>query len=281
MIKSLERLIGQKIISNEPVSGGSIADAQKISTEGGEYFAKLSKEPGSQFIEEAAGLRAFSALGTEMRVPRVHYANEHFLVLEWIETKEPEQKFWPSFGRTLAQMHKVPQDEFGFEMNNHIGTTPQTNPRRAHKEISWDEYFLDFRLRPMLNHRSLSVDGLLQAEIQKTMPRIKELLAAVKEPPSLVHGDLWGGNFLCDLEDRPLLIDPAPYRGHREVDLALSELFGGFAPGFYAAYKKEWPLADGYEERRTVYNLYHLLNHWIMFGAASYREQTLAAIRSI
>lgn len=289
MIKSLERILGHKILSANPVSGGSIADSQKITTSAAVYFAKISKEPTSQFREEAAGLRAlaeavdprFSKGGPALRIPAVHHADDHFLVLEWIDNQEPAGAFWKSFGTALAKLHKISQDQYGFESNNHIGTTPQTNPQRAHKEISWGEYFIEYRLKPMLAHQNLSVESLLQIQFQKTLPKIREALSAVKEPPSLVHGDLWGGNFLCDMEGRPVLIDPAVYRGHREVDLAMSELFGGFAPEFYMAYKKEFPLSAGYDGRRGIYNLYHLFNHWIIFGAASYRDKTMAALAKI
>ncbi len=282
MIASLERILGEKIESAAPVSGGDIADSQRIITAGGtQYFAKMSKTSTNSYIEEAAGLRALAEIAGGLRIPLVHQATEHFLVLEWIETKNPSRAFWETFGTELARFHKVAQDEFGFEIDNHLGTTPQTNPRRAHKEISWGEYFAEYRLKPLLAHKTLSVEFLLQAEFQKALPKIQEILRQVKEPPSLVHGDLWGGNFLCDLSDRPVLIDPAPYRGHREVDLAMTELFGGFAPGFYGAYEREFPRRPGYESRRTVYNLYHLLNHWLMFGAASYGAQTMAALRSL
>lgn len=280
MIKSLERILGQKILSATPVAGGNIADSQKISTSSGNCFVKISREPTTKFREEAKGLRALAETGT-FRIPSVQHADEHFLVLEWIESKEPEGNFWRTFGETLARLHKISHDHFGFETNNHIGSTPQTNPLRSHKEISWTEYFIEFRLRPLLSHQSLSVETLLQLDFQKALARIRETLRAVKEPPSLVHGDLWGGNFICDQDNRPVLIDPAPYQGHREVDLAMSELFGGFGQEFYASYDKTFPRLSGYEDRRQVYNLYHLLNHWIIFGAASYRDRAMTALKNL
>lgn len=279
MLKSLERILGHKILSATPVAGGSIADSQRVQISVGEFFVKISKEPTSRFREEAVGLRVIAETAS-VRVPSVHHADDHFLVLEWIEEQEPKPDFWKNFGTTLARLHVAFQDHFGFETNNHIGTTPQTNPLRSDKEISWAEYFIEYRLKTMLAHHNLSVDSLLQIEFQKALPRIREVLSAVKEPPSLVHGDLWGGNFLSDQQGRPVLFDPAPYRGHREVDLAMSELFGGFAPEFYTAYKKEFPLQPGYEARRSIYNLYHLFNHWIIFGASSYRDKTLNLLKS-
>jgi fructosamine-3-kinase len=269
MIKSLERALGRKILS---------AEGHRLKTSADELFFKSSQEPTSSFREEVLGLRA---LGEAVRVPGVVYADEHFLVLEWIGSTEPSAAFWSGLAAALVKLHKISGEDFGFETNNHLGLNAQTNPRRHHKEISWAEYFIEFRLKAMLTHRNLSAESLLQIEFQKALPRIREVLAPVKEKPSLVHGDLWGGNFMCAQDGEPVLIDPAPYYGHREVDLAMTELFGGFAPPFYSAYKREFPLQPGYENRRTVYNLYHLLNHWIIFGAASYREKTMAALRNI
>jgi fructosamine-3-kinase len=292
MIKSLERILGYKVLSTAPVSGGNISDSQKVVTSQGQYFVKISKEGVSQFREEAAGLRALAEAEkliaepddgryVPLRVPSVFHADDHFLVLEWIDTKEPNDVFWENFGIALARLHHISGDHFGFETNNHIGSTPQTNPRREYREISWGEYFIEYRLLPMITHSNLSVVTLLQLEFQKALPRIRKTLSSVKEKPCLVHGDLWGGNFMCDTDGRAVLVDPAPYYGHREVDLAMTELFGGFDPKFYEAYRNEYPLPADYEKRRAIYNLYHLLNHWIIFGAASYRERTMTALKNI
>jgi len=276
-MKPLERILGQEILSSTPVSGGCIANSQRINTASGNYFCKISSSSIPLFLEEAAGLEALRQLEA-IRIPKVIHSDDHHLVLEWIETQSPRNGFWKNFGRQLAAMHARPQTEFGFSMDNHIGTTPQANPQRSPKEISWAEYFLEHRLKPLLSHKALSVDSLLQVQFQKATGRIHEVLSVVTEPPSLVHGDLWSGNFICDQDNQPVLIDPAPYRGHREVDLAMSELFGGFAPEFYSAYQAEFPLIPGYESRRPIYNLYHLLNHWIIFGAGSYRDRVLSLL---
>lgn len=278
-MKPIERALGHKVTSATPISGGGISNSQRVETSAGVYFCKLANKPTSIFREEVASLIALNESGT-LRIPHVLHADESCLILEWIEPGEPDKNFFRNFGATLAKLHRQSRSDFGFTADNHIGHTPQQNPRRSAKEISWAEYFLEYRLKPMVGHKTLSVDSLLQVEFQKAMPKIREALSAVKEPPSLVHGDLWSGNFMCDREGRAVLIDPACYWGHREVDLAMSELFGGFAPDFYQAYKKEFPLAPGYEVRKSIYNLYHVFNHWILFGGG-YREQSIQTLQKL
>ncbi len=218
--------------------------------------------------EEAFGLGEIAQTGC-IRVPRVISVEDHQITLEMIECEPPTREFWTRFGAELARLHRIPQREFGFVIDNHIGATPQANPRSSEK--IWADYFIDFRLKPMA--KRVKDPAIDYAAVYRE-------LAAVDEPPSLVHGDLWNGNFLCAVGGEPVLIDPAPYWGHREVDLAMSELFGGFAPEFYESYAREFPLLAGYERRREIYNLYHLLNHWVLFGGA-YQRQSLALIELI
>lgn len=216
--------------------------------------------------EEAFGLGEIAQTQT-LRTPRVVSFSSSEIVLEQIDGTAPTREFWTKFGAQLAQMHKIEQKCFGFVIDNHIGATPQANPR---SEKTWADYFIDHRLKPMAARlKGVEIDF---------QPIYRELIA-VTEPPSLVHGDLWNGNFLC-ASGEPVVIDPAPYWGHREVDLAMSELFGGFAPEFYESYSREFPVMAGYERRREIYNLYHLLNHWVLFGGA-YRGQALALIEIV
>jgi fructosamine-3-kinase len=276
----IERALGATPTEMEPVSGGSISSAFRVRTASGDtYFCKTSHDHTPLFDEEAEGL---SALGKarEIRVPKVIHADEKILLLEWIEEEAPTGEFWRAFGRQLAKLHSHPAPNYGWTRDNHIGLTAQFNPLRATSEIGWSEYFIEYRLKPMLHHPSLATDALLQASFHKSLNAIQVQLERVTEKPCLVHGDLWSGNFLCGPGQTPFLIDPAPYFGHREVDLAMSELFGGFAPEFYEAYQLECPTAPGYEIRKTIYNLYHQLNHWILFGE-SYRTQTLQSFRRI
>jgi protein-ribulosamine 3-kinase len=271
---------GQKVIATEPVSGGCISNAQKvITTNGTIYFVKSSDKPTPLFREEAHALEEIKN-HKAIRVPLVIEADDTRLVLEWIETEVPNVEFWHNFGRKLARLHIQLQEQFGFPIDNHIGSTPQLNPLKSADTMTWAEYFLTYRLTPMVNHPKLSSVKELHHSFFKAEQGIRQRLSEVNEPPSLLHGDLWGGNFLCAQEQTPVLVDPASYFGHREVDLAMSELFGGFAPEFYASYQKEFPLQPGYETRKSVYNLYHILNHWIIFGD-QYRTQTLSILSQL
>ncbi len=204
-------------------------------------------------------------------------ANDHSITLERLSPARPTLAFWRRFGAELARHHAVRGSKYGFAIDNHCGPTPQPNPETPCAEIGWADYFLRHRLENHLAHPRLKSVQPIQDAFARCRSTIKNILSAVTEPPSLLHGDLWSGNFVCieeDGEQIPVLIDPAPYWGHREADLAMTELFGGFAPDFYQAYGNELPLSPGYERRRPVYQLYHLLNHSIIFGG-SYHAQTL------
>lgn len=226
--------------------------------------------------EEAEGLKALAAAG-KIRIVQVIAFDDRSITLEKIENHSPGEKFWQRFGRELAELHEIQQSHFGFEFDNHIGATPQPNPKIPINKISWTEYFIEHRLNHMLKNPRLSSHQELQQNFVRAEPAIRQQLEKVSEAPSLVHGDLWNGNFLCTDGQVPVLIDPAPYWGHREVDLAMSELFGGFDAAFYQAYDQRLPLLGGYEQRKHIYNLYHLLNHWILFGA-SYSGQVLSIL---
>lgn len=282
-----------------PVSGGCISNAQKIQTQDGQtYFCKHSTQATSLFMEEAEGLSAIANTNT-IATPDPIFVSQHILVLSWFDSERPTKKFWKSFGQKLAGLHRTPMKQFGFSRDNHIGRTPQSNPTVSINESTWADYFLTHRLTPLVNilngsdtrqHRATNSETrqALHHEIYQTLhnaftrakPKIEEILSQVTDPPSLVHGDLWSGNFLCGTNQTPVLIDPAPYQGHREVDLAMTELFGGFAPEFYEAYEASFPLQDGYPRRKSIYNLYHLLNHWILFGGG-YAQQSLQILESL
>lgn len=275
----IARALGEPILSLEPLSGGFTSDAHRVQTRNGTFFCKESHRSTSVFTEEAEGLKRLAAVGA-FRCPEVHHCDSHLLILEWIETEPPTRAFWHRFGENLAAMHRHGRESYGFEIDNHIGATPQLNPLRSIAEISWADFFLEFRLKPMIRHPSLAVDPLLQALFQKAEPSIRGELELVREPPSLVHGDLWSGNLLCAVGGEPVLIDPAPYYGHREVDLAMIKLFGGFDASSLDVYRQSYPLAPGFDRRTPIYNLYHILNHAILFDGG-YRDSARAILKGI
>lgn len=221
------------------------------------------------FKAEAVGLEALSTEGGPA-VPKPYGygagAGRQFLLIEFVESGRKNPDFWEEFGRRLAFLHKVRNNvRFGFEIDNYIGASPQPNQW----EESWPRFFghrrLGFQLS-LVRKEGHSSEGWVQG-VERLIGRIEQLLPQPNHA-SLLHGDLWGGNFMVGADGRAVLIDPAVYYGHREADLAMTELFGGFGPRFYAAYNEILPLDPGYEDRKDLYNLYHLLNHFNLFGGS-------------
>lgn len=257
----------------EAVGGGCIANATRVEAGAGTFFLKWADgEAGRTFEAEAAGLRALRSADAPLVVPEVlaveDAAGERpgFLLMDWVEAGRPSAPFWTGFGEGLAALHRhaEPAGRYGFGQSNFIGRLPQPNDWRA----DWPAFFRSQRLAPQIAmaRGSGRWRSGWDAPANVLLARLDDLLPA-DPPASVLHGDLWSGNFLPTSIGRAALIDPAAYFGHREADLALTELFGGFDGRFYDAYRAAWPLAPGYAERREVYNLYHLLNHLNHFGA--------------
>lgn len=260
------------IAERRPLGGGCIAKTERIVTTSGKVYCLKQHSGGegaAMFEAEAEGLRAL-ANQDGPRVPNVEAVwsegNAAFLLTEFIETGRQGKGFWSDFGARLARLHAEHRvDSFGFHANNYIGSTPQKNDWRS----DWREFFAELRLgyQIRLARTSGLADAKMVGNVESIMRRVNELLVE-PEYPSVLHGDLWGGNYLCDENGTAAIIDPATYYGHREADLAMTELFGGFGREFYSAYEREWPLQPGYAERRDLYNLYHMLNHLNLFGGA-------------
>lgn len=274
------------------VGGGCISDAQvAIFEDGSGAFVKCREGVPGMFEREASGLRALAGTGA-IRVPEVLAVGTDSLVLEWIRPAPKSRHFFESFGRSFAGLHNYRGPAAGFPHDNFIGLTPQPNmPLRGGwgagtglqsapgDGSDWPEFFLERRLRFQVRlavERGHGHD--LEHLLDRAEPHIVELLRATIEPPSLLHGDLWSGNFIVDEQGDACLIDPAVYYGHREADLAMTRLFGGFEDIFYAAYQEVSPLAPGHEERLPLYQLYHLLNHLNLFGSA-YRSRCLQILQ--
>lgn len=251
------------------VSGGCInRTSVLVLSNGWKLFLKENsgRYPG-MFAAEARGLEALRAADGP-RVPAPYACHEdggaQFLVLEYITPGSRGSRFWEEFGRAMARLHKSnTAEQYGFDADNYIGSTPQENGWSP----SWTEFFAERRLRYQIRlARNLGLaDERMAQDVDSIISRLDSLLRT-PEHPSLLHGDFWGGNFMVGSDGRAVIIDPAVYYGDREADLAMTELFGGFQPRFYSAYNEEFPLDDGYKERKELYNLYHMLNHLNLFG---------------
>ncbi|MDO8933200.1 MAG: fructosamine kinase family protein [Rhodocyclaceae bacterium] len=220
----------------------------------------------AMFVAEADGLAALHATGA-VRVPAVidvgTDGQEAWIVLERLALRPLDRAAGTALGRALAQLHRTLGPHFGWERDNFIGAAPQENAPAA----NWPLFYAQRRLQPQL--RRALANGMERALYEKG-ERLAERVAAFfvggHPAPSLLHGDLWSGNASALPDGTPAIFDPAVYYGDREADLAMAELFGGFPESFYAAYREAWPLSEGFAARKELYNLYHVLNHFNLFG---------------
>lgn len=291
-----------KITQAERVSGGDINEAAKVTTKEGQFFVKwnsprtesqgqiesaslkqlkmgqiLEKYP-EMFPLEAVGLRLLERV-EEVRVPKVAVVAQNCLVLEWIEfrvsgrhDKEAQRKL----GEQLARLHKHTHDKHGLGDDNYIGKLPQKNRFTE----CWWQFYGEQRIKPQLAiaRKNGYVDEEFEERIWQLYDKLPELLPENVEA-SVLHGDLWGGNWAVDTSGEPVVFDPAVYCGHREMDLAMTELFGGFGKEFYKAYDEEWSIDLGYEKRKKLYQLYPLMVHLNLFGKG-YLGQVEAIVES-
>jgi fructosamine-3-kinase len=257
----------------DPLGGGCIHRSCRLTTQAGpSLFLKTNPDvPADLFAREAEGLQALAVDGGP-RLPQAHLWQETFLLLEDLAPGGDQTGYWERLGRELAQLHRQTSARFGFDHDNFIGLTPQPNPWTA----DGAEFFAEHRL--LHQARLARQAGRLTAEDVRRVEALAESLAELVpgEAACLIHGDLWSGNVLRGPQGEPCLIDPACHYGWAEAELAMTELFGGFADGFYRAYAEVHPLVGGWRERFPVYNLYHLLNHVNLFGAGY-----LSSVRSI
>lgn len=263
----------------EPLGGGCIARASTATwSDGFQVFIKQASLHPTVFHREATGLKALAETKT-LRIPEVLAVDNDALVLEWIEPGNPGNNFFADFGQRLAELHMHSGPVCGFPDDNFIGATPQINQPVNNRKLGvepdaghdWPAFFIERRLRYQVQLAAKNGYGEELSELlDSSLDNIVGLLEAAIEPPSLLHGDLWAGNFLVDGQGLACLIDPACYYGHRETDLAMTALFGGFDQDFYTAYCKTSPLMPGWKERQPLYQLYHLLNHLNLFGRSYY-----------
>lgn len=260
-----------RITAESSLGGGCINNAQCIDTSAGPFFLKYNPSPRPRMFEtEAAGLRALHAVGTITVPEPISFGNGEnglppYLLTTYIEGGRRTADFSEQFGHNFARLHrKGTAEKFGFREDNYLGSTPQPNGWMD----DWVEFFRERRLGHQLRLAERNgYGGDLQKLGGKLMDRLGDYLAEPNEPPALLHGDLWSGNYMVGPDGHAVIIDPATYYGRREADLAMTMLFGGFDRRFYAAYEEAWPLAPGSKERLDIYTLYHLLNHLNLFGS--------------
>jgi protein-ribulosamine 3-kinase len=269
----VEHALKKNVTSVMPMGGGLISTAMKVTLSDGEIvFVKISPQQKDMFPKEANGLRELAKAGA-IKIPAVIFADEKILILEFLPPSSPQDRkfFFEEFGRQFAALHRCTSSSFGFFENNYIGSTPQQNMPRS---MSWKEFYYTCRLQYQfhLAEKNGYADAEMRACFDALGRRMDELVPHDGEPPALLHGDLWAGNFLCIEGARPAIIDPAVYYGHREADLAMTLLFGGFGDSFYSAYAEAYPLNPGWQRRMELYKLYHLFNHLNLFGEGYYGQ---------
>ena len=290
---AISRGLGVAVTAAEPLSGGDINQAFAVTlADGRTVFAKSNpREPRGMFAAEARGL-GWLAEARALRVPRVLAMSGDpeeqpggsgpgpgFLVLELIAPATRARDFDEQLGRGLARLHQHGAPGFGLDHDNFIGRLPQVNTVRPGE--TWPEFFRDRRLEPQLRRAvdARRASPAMRAGFERLFARLEDRVGP-PEPPARLHGDLWGGNLLVDDGGEPCLIDPAAYGGHREIDLAMMRLFGGFGARVYDAYDEAFPLADDHQQRVPLYQLYPLLVHVNLFGG-SYVASVEAALTRV
>ncbi|MCC6283185.1 MAG: fructosamine kinase family protein [Saprospiraceae bacterium] len=277
----LETILKARIAEVRPISGGDIHRAFRLTaTDGREWFVKTNNtaQAPTMFKTEAQGLALLGA-SQVIRTPKILGQGctddgHAYLLLEYIAPGYKNRLFWENFGRALSNLHGNTSAQFGFAHNNFIGSLPQSNTRHP----SWEAFYAEERLWPqmLLACEKGYFDKNSETQLDHLCRKIAWLCP--KESPALTHGDLWSGNFICDTSGQAVLIDPAAAFTHREMDLAMSRLFGGFDAAFYNAYEESWPLESGFEKRMEVYQLYYLLVHVNLFGGG-YVEQVRGILK--
>lgn len=269
-IKQALEQIGEtaSIISIQAVSGGDINRAYHVETGKQHYFIKLNNNVPAHFFQfEATGLQQIEQTNT-IAVPQVYYYNrpkqseQAIMIMDWIQGS-PNQNTVSVLGQHIARLHQHSHTHFGFDQHGFIGTLDQHNQYTA----NWVHYFREFRLRPLIEkaHQHHRLPKERKSKLEALINRLEELLPTSPRA-SLLHGDLWGGNWMVGPNGMPYVIDPAVFYGDHLFELAFTEVFGGFDPTFYHAYQEVFPIEPYYQEVKPIYQLYYLLVHLILFG---------------
>ena len=266
----IEPLYGAKVETSFAIGGGSINQTQVLSLTNGQrvFFKHNPSPPADFFLAETRGLKLLAQAKGGPRIPKpiaVQLGScPRFLLLEYIESSAEDEKFIEKLAISLAQLHRTSKEYYGLDHDNYIGSTPQKNTLEKNGIAFFREQRINFQ-------RQLArLSGLLPVAIDKKLDslcdELGKFLNISGEKPALIHGDLWSGNYFPDSDGKPCIFDPAVYYGLREADLAMTELFGRLPQKFYDVYQEAFPTNPGYEDRKDLFNLYHLLNHLNIFG---------------
>lgn len=264
--ENLENLLGVSVKSVQSIGGGCVGDSyHAVDSNGINYFIKTYRKRG-MVDSELFGLKVLSSIGV-IKVPAVIASNEYLLILEYIESGKPQSSFYEIFGHQLAELHNNTNSSFGLSCNTYLGTYKQDNKAT----LSWCDFYVHQRLEPQF--QQVLQKGLIHhKKVESLLKVVENTISDTTIRPSLIHGDLWSGNFMIGPNGEPVIFDPAISYSHWELELAMTKLFGGFSPQFYQAYHEIHKKTPGYNEREDMYILYHLLNHLNLFGN-SYMHQ--------
>jgi len=267
----LKEVLGANVTlkKNASIGGGCINNAQRLDTNQGAYFLKWNPSiPEDMFALERKGLELLRS-ADEVKIPAVYghgtIDGKRYLLLEYVEGAPRKPDYWQHYGRAMANLHQShTRKNYGLDHDNYIGSLPQENEPMD----NWIDFFRDNRLEFQLQLvlQGGLVDGRFAERYRKFYDYLPELLP--ENPPALLHGDMWSGNVMTGPDGYVCLMDPAVYFGHREIELAFTQMFGGFDRDFYAAYHEAYPLDPGYDERVPIYNIYPHMTHVNLFGTS-------------
>ncbi len=289
MNKSLKQLLepiygaNVRIKTAKSTGGGCINQTQVLSLSNGErvFLKHNSSPPKNFFTAEAKGLHLLGKAKNGPRTPRAlgvsSGPNPKYLLIEYIESSSSDSQFPVRFARALAGMHRETQGQYGLDHDNYIGSTVQKNDAESDGIIFFRDHRIRFQQELARKTRGLPTD--VDRRLDRLCNKLETLLDFTNEKPALLHGDLWSGNYFSSQDQVPCIFDPAVYFGPREADLAMTEMFGRLPQQFYSAYHEAFPLNPGYTQRKEIYNLYHLLNHYNLFGG-SYLSSADQTVRS-
>lgn len=271
LLKYISELVGSEIVEYQPISGGDISHVYRLDTKDARVVVKASADISAlkMFEAEQAGLQAIKQTNS-IKVPEVlfcdHFEKTSFIGMEFVETRKARAHDFLRLGEQLGTLHQNTSIFFGWDENNFIGSLSQLNKKTS----NWSSFYVSQRLVPQI--QMAKAKGFMSDFDQRSYDKMYLVVEDLCPPvePALLHGDLWSGNYLISSNGVPHLIDPAVYFGHGEVDLAMTQLFGGFSEIFYAAYAECHPPLPGAEERKDLYQLYYLLVHLNLFGGSYY-----------